>query len=357
MKKIMFYLPSLNVGGAESVSVNILNEIECNSNEIFLITNDDSGFLKSRVNDYVKVISLRTSSKYLSLIRMIKLIKEIEPDIIYSTLFRSHMLLSVIKFITKSKAKYIFRSPNSPQRLKEYKQLSWFEHNLISLCYKYCHVVIAQTPEMKDEIADIYKVDANKIKVMINPIDSKYINKCLSEDCNLSLCFDENKFNIVASGRITEQKGFDILIDAMVGVIQEKSNVHLYILGEDVIGLQKELELKAYELDLSESITFLGFVENPYVYYKYCDLFVSSSRWEGLPNTLIECRYLNTKVVATKSVPFINELIEDGVDGLIVPELNSLSIQNTIIDSFNLTNLKSKSKKSHSKNSVIFEIF
>ena len=81
---------------------------------------------------------------------------------------------------------------------------------------------------------------------------------------------------------------------------------------------QKELEEIIVGLSLDKYIKFLGFKNNPYQYYYYCDLFVLSSRWEGLPNAVLENLYLKKPIVATKCFSYIHEIIKDGLNGILV---------------------------------------
>ena len=92
-------------------------------------------------------------------------------------------------------------------------------------------------------------------------------------------------------------------------------------------------------LNLDRSIFFEGFVENPYSYYKYSDLFVLSSRWEGLPNVVIENLYLEKPIVVTDCIKFLSDLIVDGENGFIVPVNDHLILSEKIL---NYNNLKPK---------------
>jgi len=114
------------------------------------------------------------------------------------------------------------------------------------------------------------------------------------------------------------EKGFDVLIESFAKVVEKRSNFHLHILGRDVDGNLEKLEKQVAELGISENITFHGFQKNPYPFYKFCDLFVLSSRREGLPNVVLECQYLGKPVVATRCIPAIERLIDDGRNGFVV---------------------------------------
>src|SRR5690606_28820425 len=89
--------------------------------------------------------------------------------------------------------------------------------------------------------------------------------------------YDPNDINYLAVGRLTYQKGFDILLDAFKLVLDQIPNAKLTILGEGE--LKDSLILQAKNLGILNRVDFHGFVDNPYPYYYYSDTFVLSSRF------------------------------------------------------------------------------
>ena len=86
---------------------------------------------------------------------------------------------------------------------------------------------------------------------------------------------------------------------------------------------------------LSESaffFTVLGFQKNPYPYIKYADGLLLSSKWEGMPNVVIESLYLNTLVITTNSTPILKDLIVDGYNGYIVDDFDSNEFSQNILN-------------------------
>lgn len=80
----------------------------------------------------------------------------------------------------------------------------------------------------------------------------------------------------------------------------------------------------------------MGFSDNPYVYLKYADCFVLSSRWEGLPNVLVESLFLKTPVAAFKCIPIIERMVRDGVDGYLAEKENPSSLASAIINAMKM---------------------
>lgn len=126
----------------------------------------------------------------------------------------------------------------------------------------------------------------------------------------------KSKFQIVACGRLTEQKGFCDLLTALKSV-REKLDVSLWILGTGP--LQSDLINQARELGLGDSVEFLGFQPDPLPFFAASDLFVLSSWWEGFGNVIVEAMSVGTPVVATDCHYGPAEIIQHGVNGILLP--------------------------------------
>jgi len=120
---------------------------------------------------------------------------------------------------------------------------------------------------------------------------------------------------IGAMGRLSDEKGFDLLIDAVDRLLNEGYDISLWIAGEGAqrASLQKLIDDRGQ----SSRIQLLGHVEDTQSFYEALDLFALSSRREGLPNVLLEAMALEVPVVATR-IAGVPTLVEDGVSGLLV---------------------------------------
>jgi glycosyltransferase involved in cell wall biosynthesis len=121
---------------------------------------------------------------------------------------------------------------------------------------------------------------------------------------------------VLAVGRLTDQKAFDVLIQAF-SLVRKNRTARLLILGEgeDRPALQSLIE----RLGLEEDVSLMGFVQNPYPYVSQSSVFVLPSRWEGLPTVLIEALYLGAPVIATDCPGGSREILKDGQYGKLIP--------------------------------------
>ena len=313
--KVLIFLPHLIGGGAERVSVNIIKQLDRELFEVTLLVLSREHSVYDTAQLDVNLIELNASKTLYSLPKLRKAIREISPDIIFSTLFRAHIALYLCLLGLKCKAKLLLRSPNSPKLLLEHKQMGLLSQLLIARAYARADLVIAQTPQMREEIIRYHGVSQSKVRFFLNPLDTQNIDAMTKE---IDSPFDANYINVVASGRITAQKGFDLLIESFAQVVGKNRAFRLHIIGQDADEEQSRLEAMVRDLGLQEHIFFLGYQSNPYRYYRHSDLYVLSSRWEGLPNTVLENLYLNKPIVSTRCIPFMESLIAQGDNGYLV---------------------------------------
>ncbi len=315
MNKILFLLPNLTGGGAERVIVNIINSLDLTKFDVYLVLAQNSGVYFKNINENVHLKVFNYKKVIFSFYGIRKAIKEIQPDLVFSTTHRMNFMAALASKFLKKNFILLLRLPNSPKLELENNQLSFIQKYIYSRAYQSANYVIAQTPEMAEEIHTYFKVKKENIKVLMNPIDQKLIDASLKDITNP---FDSKKINIVAAGRIAEQKGYDVLIRSFGKVIEKNNDFYLNIIGDGAINKKKDLEELVVKLHLNEYIKFWGFQENPYRFFYFSNLYVLSSRWEGLPNTVLENLYLHKPIIATKCIPFMHKLIDHGNNGFLV---------------------------------------
>ena len=123
--------------------------------------------------------------------------------------------------------------------------------------------------------------------------------------------YDGTKLGCIA--RLSEQKGLTYLIEAMP--LLTVKNIRLFIVGDGE--LRNELENKVEELDLQDSVTFLGYRKDIVECINSFDFLVSSSLFEGLALNVIET-FMNGKTMVATNIPGINEVV-NAENGILVP--------------------------------------
>ncbi len=153
------------------------------------------------------------------------------------------------------------------------------------------------------------------------------------EECgrDINLSFPKDRYLIGSIGRLTNQKGYAYLLDAVPLVLEQIPNAHFIIIGEGEN--RKILEQQARDLRVSEHVTFTGQQEQVMPLLRKMDIFVLPSLYEGFPTVLLESIASGVPVIAT-DIPGTNELIKHKENGWLVPPMNSQALAMAIIESF-----------------------
>jgi glycosyltransferase involved in cell wall biosynthesis len=176
----------------------------------------------------------------------------------------------------------------------------------------------------------IHNLDEGKIHLIYNGINIHKIIESCNEIEKIEIPETIPKPLLIGSvGRLSEQKGYPYLIEAMKLVTTKINHVKLFIVGdgelrEELLGLTKLLNLTDY-------VSFLGLKDNVPSILKNFDLFVLSSLWEGLPTVVMEAMVCSVPVIAT-NIPGTRELIEDGKTGFLVEPQNIDGLANKVIE-------------------------
>jgi len=154
--------------------------------------------------------------------------------------------------------------------------------------------------------------------------------KLPTSESNLSFSVTKkNVFTIGSVGRLSEQKGYLYLIDALPQVLRTHPDARVVLLGDGE--LRSKLEAEVSRLGLNDEVTFAGQVNNVLERLEGFDLFVSSSLWEGLPTVIMEAMAIGVPVIAT-DIPGSREMISHTKNGWLVSPADPTSLANAIIE-------------------------
>lgn len=127
--------------------------------------------------------------------------------------------------------------------------------------------------------------------------------------------FAAKGFTVAAVGRLSREKGFDVLIEAVAGLVAEGKDVRLVLMGDGY--LKGELMVKVHELAIADRVLFSGYVEGAGQYLPHFQLFAMPSLTEGLPMVLLEAMAAEVPIVAT-CVGGIPDVLDEGEAGVLV---------------------------------------
>lgn len=329
MKKNIYFFTGPKIGGAELVTRTFYKLID---RKKF----DPKFVIIGKLNDIdnciePNAIRLNVKKYKYSIFKLYFFIKKHHIDYVFSSIYGISIPLLLVSVVHK-KIKIVIRHSFTPDHFKKNSISSY----LLTLSYSRAYKIIAQTNEMRLMMIDYYKLDPSKIFVLHNPIDYERIENGI-KTTNPFQKFESTK-KYVAIGNIRFIKGFDTLIKAFKIVVGKYPNSKLVIIGrvEKNDKYFKTLNELVRILNLQDKVEFTGFISNPYPYIYNADCFVLSSRKEGLPNVLLEASYLKKPIVATKCIPFIERIIMDDINGILVDIDNHVEMGNAMIKALKL---------------------
>lgn len=354
MKNILFFIESLSGGGAEKVLVTLLNHLDNSKYCITLLTLVDTGVLKKDI-DFSKItyhtIIKQSNKPILKLWYKVKykLIYQYLPTyIVNKWIIPQKGIDTYIAFTEGYCTKVLAHTPK--------KKIAWVHIDLKALpwtinehiysnieeertAYQKYDKVICVSNSVKKVMRQEYGL--THVETIYNPIDTASILKLSKEPYGMAI---SQGFNIVSVGRLTYQKGYDLLIPILSKLIKEGLDIHLYLLGEG--SERKRLEQIIQEENMNNHIHLMGYIKNPYPIMKKMDLFVCSSRSEGYSLVIAEALTLGLPVVSMNcSGP--NELLDNGKYGTLCDNCEELyqALKSAITDKSYYQDLKEKAAK------------
>lgn len=195
------------------------------------------------------------------------------------------------------------------------------------LFYRWADIVVANSSELAKDYAEIL---GREVITIHNPIDFDLIEQLRKEKIQESIFTAKTRPIVIGAGRLSKQKNFELLIEAIAKVVIEVP-CDLVIIGE---GAERQrMEALVSKLSMGDYVHLIGHRDNPYKYFSSSDLFVLSSNYEGMPNVLIEAIACGLPAVSTccKSGP--TEILKDGSGGRLVPISDVSGLAEAIIES------------------------
>lgn len=315
--RVLFVIPAFYRNGAISLYISLAQELAANNN----ITVEILATRKLAVQSHLPQAPVKYSilEKQSKVTRLPKLFSQImrsamNTDLVILTWENGLFLPTLAARILRKPVLAIVQNNiqkaalNYPQRKGGKRIRRW--------AYAYAQAVICASKALTTSVEA--EADKAKIVAISNGIDLTQVRARSTEPATFPFLSDDLPF-IVGIGRLSPQKGFDILIQAHAEVIRQGHKHRLVLIGEgddlaDLLAL-------AQQLNVSKSVVFTGFLDNPYPVLAKASLFCLSSRYEGFGLVVAEATALSVPTIATDCISGPREILNHGEYGdLVEPE-------------------------------------
>ena len=231
--------------------------------------------------------------------------------------------------------KILIRSNSSPSGWSK----NIFKKYLYKKIYSLADRIIVNSMDFKNELKNKFGIDSISI---YNPLNKTEILK-LSKKKIIIKFFKKKSLNIISVARFAEQKDHECLIKS-INIVKNYFDVKLLLLGSGPNKNKVNNLIK--KLKLNQNIKIFEFKKNPYPYIKKSDLFILSSKYEGLPNVLLEAISLKKFVISSDCPTGPREILDNGKGGMLFKVSNYKMLANKIIFYNKNKKLLNKKKKS-----------
>lgn len=321
-KKLLFRLRSMEMGGVQKVLIDLFRHLDKNKYEISLLLDIRQGILIPDIPKEIQIYSIGKGREEFSSI----------TPVLYLQLIYRRVILEIYKlfpFLLKKKLNFtpdievafshgslagLIKSP-----FKKSKKISWFHSDIRFYSHQYgrnimqymkrcdLNIFVSRTTlsnferHLEDKVPDA--------KCVYNPFDFKKIISKSEMNEREDIFNTKTDHVFVSVGRVTFQKGYDILLDIHSELIKEGFYHQIFIIGDgpDYLNLKE----KVSEMKLEHTFLLLGAKENPYPYIRQADYYIQPSRYEAYPLAIGEALILNKPIIATDCGGIKEMLIPD----------------------------------------------
>lgn len=363
-KKILFSIDSLHCAGAEKSLVTLLSLIDYSKYEVDLQLFGYGGALEELLPKEVNLLEPLKYTSFCDLSFKVAITESIKSLNFAKLLARLKFTLSIrkAKYTNAQKARIFWQKVSNviekndkeydiaisyaqgiptfyvADKIKAKKKYAWvnvsyhlngLEKEFQKNYYKIYDKIIAVSDSTREILNEVFPEYKDKIEVIYDISDPNLIIKMSL----LGEGYDDNfdGLRILTVGRLANQKGYDIALDACKILKEKGINFRWYSLG---IGpLKEEIEKYIADNKLEDYFKLLGVKSNPYPYIRNCDIYVQTSKFEGFGLAIAEARMLNKPVVTTRFDAVYNQMV-DRKNGLVV-DMNAESVVSGVLELIN----------------------
>lgn len=314
VKQVLVFRPTLGDGGADRVTVTLLQHLDRARFAPSLALIHRTGVLADEIPADVPVVELGAPRLAAAVPYLARAIHARRPDVVLCTAGGANVVTVAAHRLAGSKARLVLSERSSLRRTDRSGLRTAVELRLKRLAYRRADLVTAVSDGVADDLVELLALDRARVQVVYNPMIADDLAARAAEPV-AHPWFAMPGPVLLAVGRLVEIKDYPAMLTALA-TIRQTIAARLVILGDGP--LRGALEARARSLGLGDAVAFLGYDKNPYRYMARARLVLLSSRAEGLPGALIQSLGCGTPVVATDCDHGPREVVRDGVDGYLV---------------------------------------
>lgn len=340
-KRVIIRNGSLRMGGLERVLIEVLQTIDKEKFEIYLVIDDDCGSENIFEKDIPKEIPY-FFLKPKELLAKAEYHRERKKNLYHKLMYNLTMsqenrameknMQKILKELGKVDLiiDYDGGASKYMEKLDVPKKLIWIHNSISGLRKKKDKIerfgerlkkydsVVAICDEMKEEAEQLFPFLKGKVEMIYNPFNFERIDRLAEDRSDLTPEQEKmikEKYCIAVSRLDTLQKDYDTLLKSFKILKEKGIQEKLYIIGDGPS--KEEIENLIEKYGLGDRVFLIGRTKNPYVWMKNSQLFIHSSKYEGFGLVLVEAGRTGRAVISSRCPVGPKDILEDGKSGIL----------------------------------------
>jgi len=323
--KILLLLSHLGGGGAEHVIALLARGLSQEKYEVHLGLVGQGDESRESLPEWVSVHPLGAGRARAGALPLLRLIWRLRPDVVLTGAAEVTFLVLILRPLFPAGTSVLVRQNATATSVMAFGRLPRFTRLLYQLLYRNSDRVICQSRDMARDLAQAARIGEEQITVLPNPVDLAGIRGTLRAAGPES----NGGLQLLAIGRLSREKGFDLLLEALAIVRERFPKVTLILVGDG--GEEQALKSLCHRLGLEDAVGFAGRVDPPYAFFARTTLFVLPSRHEGMPNALLEAAAAGLPIVATPASGGVVDLLRGRPGAWLAAEISAEALAASII--------------------------
>lgn len=303
-KTVLLAAPHLDFGGSAQVLRLLARGLSRQRFDLHLVLTSPTNADRAITIEGLQIHSLQAGRVRRSLPKLAALTRRIQPDVLFSTMAHLNLAILFMRQLIPAKTAIVVRQNSMLAPCFEAGDYSCREEILFRWLYPRADRIVCQSAAMAKEMTEFARLREERIAVLPNPIDEGSIRTAASQRV---YAWNGPGPHLVAMGRLSQEKGFDLLLTTIALLRNHFPNLELAIAGQG--SLEGELRAQCMSLGLNGAVRFCGQLENPFPLLASATAFVLSSRRDAMPNALLEAASLGLPIVATPASSGLEQLL------------------------------------------------
>ena len=317
-------IPHLGGGGAERVTALLARSLSREKYELHLGLITQAQSAADGLPSSVQIHALDAPRIRAAAFRLLQLVRRLKPDLVLSSMFHLNFLVLLLRPFFPRGTRVLVRQNGTASSTLE--GLPVYTRSLYRFLYRRADKVICQTRAMAQDLAGQFQLRQDRLTVLPNPVDFDEIRACTEP---MPAPWAGPSPHLLAVGRLSREKGFDLLLQALASIRTQFPNTNLLLAGTGPE--QAALQAQCRALQLETAVCFAGHVPRPWFYFSDATLLVLPSRHEGLPNALLEAAAAGLPLVALPASGGVADLLRDQPGVWLAPEISAEALAASLL--------------------------